>query len=188
MQVNLNILGLRRENGRVGIRNHVLSCRWTTSRTRPARPWPTTSRGRWPCRTPTDGCSSARTSRLYFRTMIGTGANPNVAAVVVIGIEAGWTRKRRGRHREDGKARDWILHRRSRRHRNHRPGAREKPRNTCSGPPNCSREECVQRALGLDQVRRVRHHHRPASCPTVGNVIDKLIARASTASSARLPS
>ena len=28
---------------------------------------------------------------LHFRTLIGTGANPNVAAVVVIGIEDGWT-------------------------------------------------------------------------------------------------
>src|SRR4029079_19763241 len=30
---------------------------------------------------------------LHFRTMIGTGANPNVAACVVIGIEPGWTKK-----------------------------------------------------------------------------------------------
>jgi (2R)-sulfolactate sulfo-lyase subunit beta len=30
---------------------------------------------------------------LFFRTMIGTGANPNVAAVVVIGIEPEWTNK-----------------------------------------------------------------------------------------------
>jgi len=29
---------------------------------------------------------------LHFRTMIGTGANPNVAAVVVIGIEPEWTK------------------------------------------------------------------------------------------------
>lgn len=30
---------------------------------------------------------------LLFRTLIGTGANPNVAAVVVIGIEENWTKK-----------------------------------------------------------------------------------------------
>ena len=30
---------------------------------------------------------------LHFRTLIGTGANPNVAAVVVIGIEDGWTKR-----------------------------------------------------------------------------------------------
>ena len=30
---------------------------------------------------------------LFFRTLIGTGANPNVAAVVVIGIEPEWTHR-----------------------------------------------------------------------------------------------
>ena len=30
---------------------------------------------------------------LFFRTLIGTGSNPNVAAVVVIGIEDGWTKR-----------------------------------------------------------------------------------------------
>jgi (2R)-sulfolactate sulfo-lyase subunit beta len=30
---------------------------------------------------------------LHFRTLIGTGANPNVAAAVVIGIEPNWTRR-----------------------------------------------------------------------------------------------
>ena len=32
-------------------------------------------------------------SELHFRTMIGTGSNPNVAAVIVIGIEPKWTKK-----------------------------------------------------------------------------------------------
>jgi (2R)-sulfolactate sulfo-lyase subunit beta len=30
---------------------------------------------------------------VFFRTIIGTGCNPNVAAVVVIGIEPGWTQR-----------------------------------------------------------------------------------------------
>jgi (2R)-sulfolactate sulfo-lyase subunit beta len=30
---------------------------------------------------------------LHFRTLIGAGSNPNVAAVVVIGIEEGWTKR-----------------------------------------------------------------------------------------------
>src|SRR5690606_26076233 len=30
---------------------------------------------------------------LHFRTLIGTGSNPNVAAVIVIGIELGWTKR-----------------------------------------------------------------------------------------------
>ena len=40
---------------------------------------------------------------LHFRTIIGTGANPNVAAVVVIGIEPGWTKRIADGIRETGK-------------------------------------------------------------------------------------
>ena len=42
-------------------------------------------------RTPTAASSTATTSSCIFRTMIGTGANPNVAAAIVIGIEPNWT-------------------------------------------------------------------------------------------------
>ncbi len=38
-----------------------------------------------------EDCSLAQTCDLHFRTLIGTGCNPNVAAVVVIGIEDQWT-------------------------------------------------------------------------------------------------
>ena len=38
-------------------------------------------------------CSLVKTLSCFFRTIIGTGANPNVAACVVIGIEPGWTQK-----------------------------------------------------------------------------------------------
>ena len=31
--------------------------------------------------------------QLHFKTIIGTGANPNVAACVIIGIEPGWTQR-----------------------------------------------------------------------------------------------
>jgi altronate dehydratase len=40
---------------------------------------------------------------VHFRTMIGTGANPNVAAVVVIGIEPEWTKVIADGIRETGK-------------------------------------------------------------------------------------
>ena len=40
----------------------------------------------------TGDCSSAPIW-ICFRTLIGTGSNPNVAAVVVIGIEDGWAKK-----------------------------------------------------------------------------------------------
>lgn len=50
---NLTFKGYRRENGRVGVRNHVAILPATTSRTPPVRPWPTTSRARSPCLMPT---------------------------------------------------------------------------------------------------------------------------------------
>jgi len=89
----ITIRAYRRENGRVGVRNHVAIL-------------------------PVDDISNAAAEgvarliqdtlalphaygrlqfgedlELFFRTLIGTGANPNVAACVVIGIEPGWTKR-----------------------------------------------------------------------------------------------
>ena len=52
---------------------------------------PTISRVPWPCRTPMAACHLGKTCELFFRTIIGMGANPDVAAAVVIGIEPEWT-------------------------------------------------------------------------------------------------
>ncbi len=55
--------GYRRENGRVGVRNHVDHPAGRRPRPTPhARRWPTTSRARWRFRTRTAACSSAPTS------------------------------------------------------------------------------------------------------------------------------
>ena len=87
------LTGFRRANGRVGIRNHVVAL-------------------------PVDDLSNAAVEGiaalvpgvialphaygrlqfgedldLTFRTLIGTGANPNVAAAVVVGIEPNWTKR-----------------------------------------------------------------------------------------------
>ena len=93
MAINKKVMAYRRQNGRVGVRNHVAIL-------------------------PVDDISNACVEKvaamvpgtlalphaygwlqfgedldLFFRTMIGTGSNPNVAAVVVIGIEPGWTQR-----------------------------------------------------------------------------------------------
>jgi hypothetical protein len=47
------------ENGRVGVRNHVVILPLDDLPTPPARRSPTTSRASWPCRTRTAACSSA---------------------------------------------------------------------------------------------------------------------------------
>ena len=83
--------GYRRENGRVGIRNHVAIL-------------PLDDLSNAACEKVAhniDGCLAlphhygrlqfGEDLQLHFRTLIGTGCNPNVAAVVVIGIEPGWT-------------------------------------------------------------------------------------------------
>ncbi len=83
--------GYRRENGRVGVRNHVIvlplddlsnaACEKIAHNIKGALALPH-HYGRLQFGEDLD---------LHFRTLIGTGANPNVAAAIVIGIEPGWT-------------------------------------------------------------------------------------------------
>src|ERR1700736_1943308 len=85
------IWGYRRENGRVGIRNHVVilplddisnaACEAVAAHIRGTMALPH-AYGR---------LQFGEDLELHFRTLIGTGSNPNVAACVVIGIEPGWT-------------------------------------------------------------------------------------------------
>ena len=87
------IRGYVRENGRVGVRNHVVvlpvddisnaACEAVASNIKGAMALPH-AYGR---------LQFGEDLELHFRTMIGTGANPNVAAVVVIGIEPEWTHR-----------------------------------------------------------------------------------------------
>ena len=87
------VLGYRRENGRVGIRNHVIvlplddlsnsACEAVEHNVKGTLALPH-SYGR---------LQFGEDLNLFFRTMIGTGRNPNVAAVVVIGIEPEWTER-----------------------------------------------------------------------------------------------
>lgn len=90
---NLTFKGYRRDNGRVGVRNHVIilpvddisnaACESVGNNIKGTLALPH-SYGRLQFGEDLD---------LHFRTMIGTGSNPNVAAVIVIGIEPGWTKR-----------------------------------------------------------------------------------------------
>jgi len=85
------LTGYRRPNGAVGIRNHVVVlpvddlsnavCE-AVSKTIPGLLALPHHYGR---------LQFGEDLELTFRTLIGTGANPNVAAVVVVGIEPNWT-------------------------------------------------------------------------------------------------
>jgi (2R)-sulfolactate sulfo-lyase subunit beta len=88
---NLRFTGWRRENGRMGVRNHVVilplddlsnaACEAVANNIKGTIALPH-AYGRLQFGADLD---------LHFRTLIGTGSNANVAAVVVIGIEDGWT-------------------------------------------------------------------------------------------------
>ncbi|HKL63650.1 MAG TPA: UxaA family hydrolase [Woeseiaceae bacterium] len=93
MSADRRFWGFRRENGRVGVRNHVAilpvddisnaACEAVANNIQGTIALPH-AYGRLQFGADLD---------LHFRTMIGTGSNPNVAACVVIGIEPGWTQK-----------------------------------------------------------------------------------------------
>ena len=86
------LYGYRRENGKVGIRNHVIilpvddisnaACEAVAKNIQGVMALPH-AYGR---------LQYGKDLDLHFRTMIGTGSNPNVAAVIVIGIEPNWTK------------------------------------------------------------------------------------------------
>jgi (2R)-sulfolactate sulfo-lyase subunit beta len=87
------LFGYRRENGKVGVRNHVVilpvddisnaACEAVAKQIQGTLALPH-AYGR---------LQYGEDLELHFRTMIGIGSNPNVAAVIVIGIEENWSKK-----------------------------------------------------------------------------------------------
>jgi (2R)-sulfolactate sulfo-lyase subunit beta len=83
--------GYRRENGRVGVRNHVVILPVDDLSNTAAQAVENSIKGTLALPHPYGRLQFGADLDLHFRTLIGTGSNPNVAAVVVIGIEEGWT-------------------------------------------------------------------------------------------------
>ncbi|WP_422372467.1 UxaA family hydrolase [Hoeflea sp.] len=90
---NMTFHGYRRENGRVGVRNHVLVLPVDDISNAACEAVANNIKGTLAIPHAYGRLQFGEDLDLHFRTIIGTGANPNVAAVVVIGIEPGWTRK-----------------------------------------------------------------------------------------------
>ena len=88
---NLTFLGWRRENGRVGVRNHVLILPLDDLSNSACEAVANNIKGTLAIPHAYGRLQFGADLDLHFRTLIGTGSNPNVAAVVVIGIEDGWT-------------------------------------------------------------------------------------------------
>jgi (2R)-sulfolactate sulfo-lyase subunit beta len=85
--------GYRRENGRVGVRNHVIILPVDDLSNAAAEAVANNIKGTIAIPHPYGRLQFGADLDLHFRTLIGTGCNPNVAAVVVIGIEDGWTKR-----------------------------------------------------------------------------------------------
>jgi (2R)-sulfolactate sulfo-lyase subunit beta len=88
-----NFFGYRRENGRVGVRNHVIVLPVDDLSNAAAEAVAHNVKGVLAIPHPYGRLQFGADLDLHFRTLIGAGSNPNVAAVVVIGIEEGWTQK-----------------------------------------------------------------------------------------------
>ncbi|HEV2232769.1 MAG TPA: UxaA family hydrolase [Terriglobia bacterium] len=165
----------RRENGRVGIRNHVVIL-------------------------PVDDISNAATEavarvihgaqalphaygrlqfgedlELMFRTLIGTGANPNVAAAIVIGIEPGWTDRVVQGIAKTGKPVAGFSIERSGDLKTIAEASR-KALEFVQQASERQREDCTMDELYVSvKCGESDTTTGLASCPTVGNVVDRLV-------------
>ncbi|WP_354684931.1 UxaA family hydrolase [Cupriavidus necator] len=90
---NTTFWGYRRDNGRVGVRNHVIILPLDDLSNAAAEAVAAAIKGTMAIPHPYGRLQFGPDLDLHFRTLIGAGSNPNVAAVVVIGIEDGWTRQ-----------------------------------------------------------------------------------------------
>jgi (2R)-sulfolactate sulfo-lyase subunit beta len=90
---NTTFMGYQRENGRVGVRNHVIILPIDDISNAAAEAVANNIKGTMALPHPYGRLQFGADLDLHFRTLIGTGSNPNVAAVVVIGIEDDWTQK-----------------------------------------------------------------------------------------------
>ncbi len=88
---NPKVMAYRRENGRVGIRNHVIILPLDDLSNSASEKIAFNTKGCKALPHAYGRLQFGEDLQLFFRTLIGTGANPNVAAVVVIGIEPEWT-------------------------------------------------------------------------------------------------
>src|SRR5690606_31385024 len=90
---NSTFWGYRRENKRAGVRNHVIILPLDDLSNAAAEAVAAAIKGTMAIPHPYGRLQFGPDLDLHFQTLIGTGSNPNVAAVVVIGIEDGWTKR-----------------------------------------------------------------------------------------------
>jgi (2R)-sulfolactate sulfo-lyase subunit beta len=174
---NMKFKGWRRENGRVGVRNHVVILPLDDLSNAACEAVANNIKGTLAIPHAYGRLQFGEDLELHFRTLIGTGSNPNVAAVVVIGIEEGWTGRVVEGIKKTGKPVTGFgieLHgdidtiaRASRVAKDYVQWASELKQEECDISDLWVSTKCGESdtTTGL------------ASCPTVGNMYDKLIPK-----------
>lgn len=176
------ISAYRRENGRVGVRNHVVVLPVDDISNAACEAVANNIKGTLALPHAYGRLQFGEDLDLFFRTMIGVGSNPNVAAVVVIGIEQGWTKRivdgiaKTGKpvtgFSIEGKGDIRTIADASYQAKEYVQWASELQRTECDLAELYISVKCGESdtTTGL------------ASCPTVGNLIDKHCADGGTAS------
>jgi (2R)-sulfolactate sulfo-lyase subunit beta len=119
---------------------------------------------------------------LFFRTMIGTGANANVAGVIVIGIEPGWTARIVDGIAAAGKPVAGFSIERSGDLKTIEAASR-KAQQYVQWASELHREECSLEDVYVSvKCGESDTTTGLASCPTVGEVVDRLVELGGTAS------
>lgn len=172
----------RRENGRVGVRNHVIILPVDDISNAAAE-----AVGRVICGVQALPHAYGRLQfgedlELFFRTLIGIGSNPNVAAAIVIGIEPGWTDRVVQGIAKTGKPVAGFSIERSGDLKTIAEASR-KAFEYVQWASELQREECAMGELYVSvKCGESDTTTGLASCPTVGNVVDRLIDLKGTAS------
>jgi (2R)-sulfolactate sulfo-lyase subunit beta len=171
----LTFQGWRRENGRVGVRNHVVILPLDDLSNAACEAVANNIKGTLALPHAYGRLQFGEDLELHFRTLIGTGSNPNVAAVVVIGIEDQWTNRvvegiaKTGKPVTgfgiEGTGDIMTIAKASRVAKDYLQWASELPRVECPISDLWVSTKCGESdtTTGL------------SSCPTVGNMYDKLI-------------
>jgi len=174
---NQSITSWRRENGRVGVRNHVIilpvddisnaACEAVANNVKGTLALPH-AYGRLQFGEDLD---------LHFRTMIGTGANPNVSAVVVIGIEPEWTQVIVDGIAKTGKPVEGVSIEQKGDFETIRQ-ASWKAKEFVHWASELQKEECSLSELWVStKCGESDTTTGLSSCPTVGNMYDKLLPK-----------
>src|SRR5256886_1459785 len=85
--------GYKRDDGRVGVRNHVLVLPVDDLSNAACEAVANNIKGTLAIPHPYGRLQFGADLELHFKTLIGTGSNPNVAAAVVIGLEDGCAKR-----------------------------------------------------------------------------------------------